>query len=152
MTRRRQRMLSADVSIRVSVCQYYALSQATVLIMLASIAVTCLVAQTAQAFELAEVLLFHAAIIFSITVVIDVLRSTVVVGFTAMWLVANELEDPFGAGAFIELEGQRPGDRRCGELDLQVVHVVPVLVADEQRVAEPGGRARGQREDALLRG
>ena len=32
-----------------------------------------------------------------------------------------------------------PWHRRRRELDLQVVHVVAVLVADQQRVAEPGG-------------
>ena len=34
---------------------------------------------------------------------------------------------------------QVAGDRRRRELDLQVVHVVAVLVADQQRVAEAGG-------------
>ncbi len=44
-----------------------------------------------------------------------------------------------GADAFVDLEGAVAGDRRRRELDLQVVHVVAVLVADEQRVAEAGG-------------
>ena len=44
------------------------------------------------------------------------------------------------ADALVEFERAIAGDRRRRELDLEVVHVVAVLVADEERVAEALGR------------
>ena len=49
---------------------------------------------------------------------------------------ARSTTSPGGVGALGDLERRARGDRRRRELDLQVVHVVAVLVADEQRVAE----------------
>ncbi len=43
---------------------------------------------------------------------------------------------PWALDAFVDLEGEVPRDRGSGELDLEVVHVVAMLVANEQRVAE----------------
>ena len=49
-------------------------------------------------------------------------------------------DPPIGRGPLHELERPVPGHRGLRELDLQVVHVVPVLVADEQGVAEAARR------------
>ena len=45
-------------------------------------------------------------------------------------------DDALGGRALLDLERERPRNRRLGELDLQVIHVVPVLVANQQRVGE----------------
>ena len=52
--------------------------------------------------------------------------------------------------SLVQFERPLTRDRRCRELDLQVVHVVAVLVADEQRVAEAlGGDEAAPAELAL---
>ncbi len=55
-----------------------------------------------------------------------------------------------GRGALGDLDDQLARHRRGRELDLQVVHVVAVLVADQQRVTEAGGRHDGGPADLAL--
>ena len=47
------------------------------------------------------------------------------------FLARVEKHGAFRSGALVDLEGQLAGDRRCRELDLQVVHVIAMLVADQ---------------------
>lgn len=55
-----------------------------------------------------------------------------------------------GEGALGEPEGQVLGHQRLGEFDLRIVHIVAVLVADHEHIAEAlGDDQRGRRSLAL---
>ncbi len=62
-------------------------------------------------------------------------------------------DGPVGEYAFVDLEGQMAWDQRLGELDLRVVHLVAMLVADREDVGEAlGDDERGGRPLALDQG